>query len=119
MIRANQEKDRGIYLGIYRIHKNIFWKHIDTLISIDCDIDELKYILTLCLLLINDALDENDVELAFESFFQIESRIKREFSMFKNFYFDFNISYDDDEYIIVKLVYSFFLKTLANNSWTL
>lgn len=64
--------------------------------SID-DIEELKYILTLCLLLINDALDEKSVELAFESFFQIESRMKREFAMFKNYYFDSIVSFNDDD----------------------
>jgi len=43
------------------------------------ELDDLMYILKLCSLMIDDALEEDDVELAFESFFQIESRINREF----------------------------------------
>lgn len=56
-----------------------------------CDMDDLhqlKYILTLSSLLINDALDENNAELAFESFYQMESRIKRHFPLNQKFVYD-------------------------------
>ena len=65
------------------------------------DLDELKYILTLSLLLIDDALDENNAELAFESFYQLESRIKRHFPLNQKFIYDskspYFIEYDEVE----------------------
>lgn len=45
------------------------------------ELDDLMYILKLCSIMVVDALEEDDVELAFESFFQIESRINREFPL--------------------------------------
>ena len=42
------------------------------------DFNELMIILKLSSILINDALDENDMELIYEPFYQIESRLKKE-----------------------------------------
>ena len=42
------------------------------------DLNELISILKLSSIVVDDALDENDMELIYESFYQIESRLKKE-----------------------------------------
>lgn len=99
MIRIDQDDEIEELILAFTQYMKTFFDETHQYInfnSID-DIEELKYILTLCLFLVDDALDEMSVELLFDSFFQAESRIKREFKMFDDFYFDSNISFNDDE----------------------
>ncbi len=41
------------------------------------DLDNLNYILKLSSIVLEDAIEEDDIELAYESFFQLEQRIKK------------------------------------------
>lgn len=103
MIRIDQDDEIEELILAFTQYMKIFFDETHQYInfnSID-DIEKLKYILTLCLFLVEDALDEMSVELLFDSFFQAESRIKREFKLFKKFYFDSDISFNDDEEDII------------------
>lgn len=50
------------------------------------DLNELAYILELSSILIKGALEENNVELIYEGFFQIESRLKKANLVNENIY---------------------------------
>ena len=48
------------------------------------DFNEFAHILKLSSIIVNDAVEENDMELIYEAFYQIESRFKKE-KYFKSF----------------------------------
>ena len=99
IIRIEQNDEITALILAFTDYMKIFFDetyHYINFKSID-DIDELKYFLNLSLLLIDDALDEKNVELLFESFFQIESRIKREFPLVNSFHFNYDISFNNEE----------------------
>lgn len=103
MIRLEDSEEIEEFINRFTLYMNNFFDNTYKNINFNTvdNIEELKYILTLGLLLINDAYKENDVELAFEAFYQTESRIKREFPLSTNFLFDSNLSFnirDEIEY---------------------
>lgn len=59
------------YMGAY-------FRELDVYLNIENkkELDDLNYILKLSSFVLDDAIEEEDVELAFEPFFQLESRIK-------------------------------------------
>ena len=111
LIRLSCDEDSIDLIKRFTDYMGYFFDEVFLKIRIENmdDLEQLKYILTLSLLLINDALDENNVELAFESFYQLESRIKRHFSLNKKFIYDskssYFIKYDDvknDNVVIIE-----------------
>lgn len=59
---------------------NSFFKKLEQniIVNTEKDLNELRYILEISLILMDGVIEDNDIELAYESFFQIERRLKRE-----------------------------------------
>ena len=62
------------------------------------DLKELKYILAFSEIMLGNIIEDNDISLAYESFFQLERRIKKKklFDQFESY----NIQYDNFEFKI-------------------
>ncbi len=60
-------------------HIDSYFKELDFSLNIKNkeDLDNLNYILKLSSIVLEDAIEEDDIELAYESFFQLEQRIKK------------------------------------------
>ena len=58
---------------------NSFFKKLESDIDIsnEKDLEELRYILEISLIMMDGVIEDDDVELAYESFFQIERRLKK------------------------------------------
>ena len=56
-----------------------YFKELDLSLNIKSqkDLDELKYILQISLLLMEEVIEDKNIELAYETFFQIERRIEK------------------------------------------
>lgn len=56
-----------------------YFRELDLSLNIksQSDLDELKYILQISLLLMEEVIEDKNIELAYESFFQIERRIEK------------------------------------------
>ena len=56
-----------------------YFKELDSCLNIksQSDLDDLKYILQISLILMEEVVEDKNIELAYESFFQIERRIKK------------------------------------------
>lgn len=84
------------------LHLNInsYFKHLDNSLSIknSTDLKELKYILAFSEIMLGNIIEDNDISLAYESFFQLERRIKKKklFDQFESY----NIQYDNFEFKI-------------------
>ena len=111
LIRLGDNEDSINLIRRFTDYMGYFFDEVFLKIRIESmeDLEQLKYILTLSLLLINDALEENNPGLAFESFYQLESRIKRHFSLNQKFIYDskspYFIQYDEvknDNIVIIE-----------------
>ena len=67
-------------------HINSYFKELDFCLNITNkdDLDNLNFILKLSSIVLEDAIDDDDIDLAYESFFQVERRIK-ECNLFNNY----------------------------------
>lgn len=77
-----------------------YFRELDVYLNIENkkELDDLNYILKLSSFVLDDAIEEEDVELAFESFFQLKSRIKHIFSSYKNEYVNrYMVEYVNDD----------------------
>ena len=59
------------------------------------EFNEFIHILKLSSIIINNAIEENDMELIFEAFYQIQSRFKKEHLVAESFTHYFNTIYDN------------------------
>lgn len=84
------------------LHLNInsYFKHLDNSLSIknSTDLKELKYILAFSEIMLGNIIEDNDISLAYESFFQLERRIKKKklFDQFESY----NIQHGNYEFKI-------------------
>ena len=67
---------------------NSFFKKLEQKIVVNSEKDliELRYVLEVSLILMDGVIEDNDIELAYESFFQIKRRLKREHLYPNNIY---------------------------------
>ncbi len=89
IVRTTNESDDFI-LDLSEFIANYFDK-IDYELNI-CSLqefDEFIHVLKLSSIIIEDAVEENDMELFFEAFYQIQSRFKKE-NLINHFMFNFN-----------------------------
>lgn len=61
------------------------------------DFDEFIHVLKLSSIIIEDAVEENDTELIFEAFYQIQSRFKKE-NLINNFLVRYNHNFNSNQY---------------------
>lgn len=88
-------------------HIDSYFKELDFCLNIKNkdDLDNLNYILKLSSIVLDDAIEEEDIDLAYESFFQVEQRIKK-YTLYKDnvgenikyllLDFNSNVSFDQD-----------------------
>ena len=64
---------------------NSYFKELDSNLNIksQSDLEELKYILQISLILMEEVQESKNIELAYESFFQIERRVEKH-HLYKN-----------------------------------
>ena len=91
-------------------HINSYFRELDFCLNIrnKDDLDNLNFILKLSSIMLKNAIKNDDIDLAYESFFQIERRIKK-CNLFNNYKI-----YSIDDYIKV-LYFSLDLKNPINN----